>query len=62
MRFTKPALSFEDQLDRLVSRGLVVRDRELSIHYLSHINYYRIRILTIAHPKILFQYRMCVRV
>ena len=42
MRFTKPALSFEDQLDRLVSRGLVVRDRELSIHYLSHINYYRL--------------------
>ncbi len=42
MRFTKPALSFDDQLDRLVERGLTVPDRPRALHYLRNINYYRL--------------------
>jgi abortive infection bacteriophage resistance protein len=42
MRFTKPALSFDDQLDRLIARGLSVPDRARALHYLEHINYYRL--------------------
>ncbi len=40
--FTKPAKSFEEQLQLLVERGLIVNDRELALHALSHINYYRL--------------------
>ena len=42
MRYDKPALSFEQQLDLLISRGLVVDDRTRALHYLGHINYYRL--------------------
>jgi abortive infection bacteriophage resistance protein len=42
MRFTKPPLSYEDQLDRLQERGLVVADRREALHYLSQLNYYRL--------------------
>lgn len=42
MKFTKPALTFSEQLDRLVSRGLIVKDHVAAIHFLSHINYYRL--------------------
>jgi abortive infection bacteriophage resistance protein len=42
MKFDKPALSFEQQLDRLIERGLQVDDRARALHYLSHINYYRL--------------------
>lgn len=43
MRFTKPPLSFDDQIELLVRRGMVVADRARARHYLSHINYYRLR-------------------
>ena len=39
--FTKPAKSFEEQLQLLVDRGLTVVDEDAAIHVLSHINYYR---------------------
>lgn len=42
MRFTKPALTFDAQLDRLIDRGLNVPDRARARHYLEHINYYRL--------------------
>lgn len=42
MRFTKPALSLEAQLDLLVERGLTIPDRSRALHFLRHINYYRL--------------------
>jgi|SRR3990172_653132 len=43
MRYTKPPLSFNDQLDLLVRRGMSIPDRERARHYLAHLNYYRLR-------------------
>lgn len=43
MRFTKPPLSFDDQLDLLARRGMAIPDRKRARHYLAHINYYRLR-------------------
>ncbi|WP_087462566.1 Abi family protein [Oleiphilus messinensis] len=42
MEFNKPAKSFEDQLELLASRGMCFSDKEKAVHYLSHINYYRL--------------------
>lgn len=42
MKFDKPPLSFEQQLDRLIDRGLHVDDREHALHVLQHVNYYRL--------------------
>ena len=42
LQFQKPALSFTEQLDQLIDRGLVVEDRDKALHYLSHLNYYRL--------------------
>jgi abortive infection bacteriophage resistance protein len=42
MQYTKPALSFEDQLRLLEKRGLVVEDREFANAVLSRISYYRL--------------------
>ena len=43
MKFTKPALSLDAQIDLLVARGLEVNDRESAKHALAHGNYYRLR-------------------
>jgi abortive infection bacteriophage resistance protein len=40
--FNKPPLSVEDQLGRLISRGLAISDRAAATHYLHHIGYYRL--------------------
>jgi abortive infection bacteriophage resistance protein len=40
--YNKPALTFEEQLSKLESRGLIITDRELARHQLSTINYYRL--------------------
>lgn len=42
MRFTKPATSFEEQAQLLESRGMDIPDKKAAIHYLSHLNYYRL--------------------
>ena len=42
MEFGKPAKTFEEQLDLLIERGMIVEDRARAIHYLSHLNYYRL--------------------
>jgi abortive infection bacteriophage resistance protein len=42
VKYNKPALTFEQQLDLLISRGMQVDDREKSLHYLAQINYYRL--------------------
>jgi len=40
--YNKPPLSFQDQLDRLKKRGLVVKDEALALAQLSSISYYRL--------------------
>jgi abortive infection bacteriophage resistance protein len=42
LKFIKPAKSFDEQLELLISRGMQVRDREKALNHLSHINYYRL--------------------
>jgi len=41
MKFNKPATTFEEQVDLLESRGVIIHDKDTATHYLSHINYYR---------------------
>ena len=43
MKYTKPALSTEQQLELLIRRGMVVADRQAAQQLLEHINYYRLR-------------------
>jgi len=43
MRFAKPALSLEQQLDLLQQRGLRIGDRAAALHALAHGNYFRLR-------------------
>ncbi len=42
MKFNKPPLTHEQQLDQLIQRGLVCTDRAEALHYLKHLNYYRL--------------------
>lgn len=42
MKYSKPALSFEQQVQLLASRGLQIDDLQRAAHYLAHINYYRL--------------------
>lgn len=43
VKYTKPPLSFADQIALLQSRGMAVTDHGRTSRYLSHINYYRLR-------------------
>lgn len=43
MAFSKPALAVDAQIDLLIQRGMIIPDRERAKHYLTHINYYRLR-------------------
>lgn len=42
MRFNKPPLSYNDQIDQLVKRGLNCDNRDNAHQHLTHINYYRL--------------------
>ena len=42
MRYDKPPLTFEQQLDLLAARGLEINDRDQAPHALERINYYRL--------------------
>jgi abortive infection bacteriophage resistance protein len=42
MRYEKPPKTFDEQIDLLLSRGMVIEDRQAAHHYLSHLNYYRL--------------------
>jgi len=42
MRYEKDTLTFEQQIELLESRGLVVADRAVAANYLSNISYYRL--------------------
>ena len=41
MNFTKPPTTFEQQIQQLEGRGMVISDHERAKHYLGHLNYYR---------------------
>lgn len=43
MQYTKPPFSIDQQIELLLSRGLLISDRERVTRYLSHISYYRLR-------------------
>jgi abortive infection bacteriophage resistance protein len=43
VKYQKPALAVDQQLELLVRRGMIVNDRERALHLLSHISYYRLR-------------------
>ncbi|WP_208854861.1 Abi family protein [Chromobacterium haemolyticum] len=43
MTFLKPSLSVDAQIDLLQKRGMTFPDRDRAKHYLTHINYYRLR-------------------
>lgn len=43
MKFTKPPLTFDQQIAHLTSRGLLIPDVEKAKHRLAHLNYYRLR-------------------
>lgn len=42
MKYTKPALTVDRQVDQLIQRGMVFHDRERAEHYLRELNYYRL--------------------
>lgn len=42
MRYTKPALTYEEQLKLLQDRGLVIPDRERALHWLLRKGYFRL--------------------
>lgn len=42
MLYSKPAITYEEQLDKLTKRGLEIDDYPLAIHYLKHVGYYRL--------------------
>ncbi len=42
VNYTKPALSFQDQLQQLKNRGLVIEDDQKAIFLLENISYYRL--------------------
>jgi len=46
MKYTKKALSIEQQIALLKSRGLIIDDIQNARHYLSQISYYRLRAYT----------------
>lgn len=43
MKYDKPPLTIQQQIDLLLSRGMVISDRDRATRYLTHINYYRLR-------------------
>lgn len=42
MRFTKPPMTYQEQIELLVSRGMRIDNYGRARHYLSHLNYYRL--------------------
>lgn len=40
--YAKPALTFDEQIDRLTERGMQIPDRDDARHALAHLNYYRL--------------------
>ncbi|MGB3149758.1 MAG: Abi family protein, partial [Maribacter sp.] len=40
--YNKPPLTYQEQLDRLKKRGLIVKNEAKAIHLLENLSYYRI--------------------
>jgi abortive infection bacteriophage resistance protein len=43
MKFTKPSLTIQQQIEKLQGRGMIVGDLSLAAHCFQHISYYRLR-------------------
>jgi abortive infection bacteriophage resistance protein len=50
-KFAKPALSVDEQMEKLIKRGLVVGDKDEAKHYLHQIGYYRLCGYTLPFQK-----------
>lgn len=55
--YNKPALTIDQQIDLLNSRGLNIPDRDKARHYLQFINYYRLSGYTISFEQIIGEKR-----
>ncbi len=44
--YSKKTLSIDDQIIKLKSRGLIIKDQNIAHHFLSNISYYRLRAYT----------------
>ncbi|MFA7061276.1 MAG: Abi family protein, partial [Pedobacter sp.] len=42
MQFTKPPLSYQEQIDLLLSRGMTINNHGRARRFLTHLNYYRL--------------------
>lgn len=42
MKYNKPALTVEQQIEQLAARGMAFGDRDRAAHYLAELNYYRL--------------------
>lgn len=51
LRYSKPPLSYEDQLSLLEARGLRIEDRAKALGCLGHLNYYRLRAYWLGQEK-----------
>lgn len=46
MQYKKPPISFQDQIQKLKLRGLIISDEKAAIEFLSSVSYYRLRAYT----------------
>ena len=51
MKYSKPPLSIDEQINLLAQRGLHIPDRDKAYRYLTHISYYRLRIYWLSLEK-----------
>lgn len=52
MEYTKPPLTYEQQIELLINRGLIVDDKERAIRLLGHISYYRLSAYMLPFKKL----------
>lgn len=52
VRYTKPALTFEEQIALLKSRGLVIDDEQRVTRHLSNVSYYRMSACMLSFKKL----------
>jgi len=51
MKYSKPALSIQQQIDLLASRGMIFNNQALAAHHLEHLNYYRLSGYWLRHQQ-----------
>lgn len=52
VKYTKPALKFEEQIALLKSRGLIIEDEQRAIRHLSNVSYYRMSAYMLSFKKV----------